>query len=504
MHIAWNTKGLILVACVSGLTALAALVRLGAQEGIPLYPDSFQSMLFVRALSSSVPADPTMGVGGDPWAIPFYKLGYPLLTWPFSALSDDPFMPGLIVSFIAGTATVPVVYFLALTGLQSRTAAIGAALATALSFSATAWSRFVMSEATAMFWIALTLLLAVVAGRARHPRLGILTGISAAVMILVRMELVLLLPTVVLLMHRPREAEQGWAFEGRYFVVPGLTAFVILSAVCGWLAQNVAEGFTLNPSYFVRAAFSRPPLEGSGPMPEIGMGLSSFVLHEPLLVLLAAVGLAGGLRAGVRSLWALCPGLLLLALIPPRNDIRFLAPLVPLLAYAAGYGFEGVWKWTVRQVRGLPTKPAFALSVGVSLGAILLVVSQISLTESRWHPDQGYEYQVTRGIEQQIEAHGLDNVTVCSYSPEAVHLISGLPTKRLSSPDLSKCASQRAGRERVLVIVDEAVRRQFGEDFELEVRAEGKRLFEVSTSVPYLRGAKTYSNPRPATAYLLE
>jgi len=491
------------LAWASGITIVAVVIRLVAQEGIPLLPDSYQFMLLAHGLSHSIPASPAMGDGGDPWAILFYKLGYPLLTWPFSALSDDPFMPGLVVSFIAGTATVPVVYFLALTGLQSRTAAIGAALATALSFSATAWSRFVMSEGTAVFWIALTLLLAVAAGRTRRPQLGILTGISAAVMILVRMELTLLLPTLVLLMHQRSETGQGWEFERRYFVVPGLAAFVALSAVCGWLAQNVAEGFTLNPGYFVRAAFSRPPTEDSNPVAGLGMGFLSFVLHEPLLILLAALGLVAGPRRGARSLRALWPGLLLLAVIPPRNDIRFLAPLVPLLAYAAGYGFQLLCEWSTTQVRELSRQRALALSAAIGLGSTLLLLAQLSQTESRWHPDNAYEHELALGIEQQLEVRGLDHVVICSYSPEALYLVTGLPARRLSAPDLSLCIPPEPGNQQVIAIIDEAVLRHFGEAFEQGVRSVSVPLFQVSTDAPYLEGASEYAHVRPATAYLV-
>ena len=491
------------LAWASGATILAAGIRLLAQEGIPLLPDSYQSMLLAHGLSHSIPASPAMGDTGDAWAIPFYRLGYPLFTWPFSAFSHDPFMPGLVVSFIAGVATVPVVYFLALTGLQSRTAAIGAALATALSFSATAWSRFVMSEGTAMFWIALTLLLAVAAGRARHPGLGILTGVSAAVMMLVRMELVLLLPTLVLLMHQRSETGQGWDFEWRYFVVPGLAAFVALSAVCGWLTQNVAEGFTLNPGYLVRAAFSRPPTEDGNPVTGLGMGFLSFVLHEPILILLAALGLVAGPRRGARCLRPLWPGLVLLVVIPPRNDIRFLALLVPLLAYAAGYGFEIVREWSTTRLRKLTTPRALALSTAMGLGIVLLLVAQVWQTESRWHPDEAYERELALGTNQEVEARGLDDAVICTYSPEAYYLVTGLSARRLSAPDLSLCIPSEPGNWRVIVIVDEAVRRHFGEDFEQDLRSVSVRLFEISTDAPYLQGTSAYADLRPAIAYLV-
>lgn len=52
-------------ALVVGLTLSAALVRLSAQGGILLYPDSYQFLLVIRGLAEGIPLDATMGAGGD-------------------------------------------------------------------------------------------------------------------------------------------------------------------------------------------------------------------------------------------------------------------------------------------------------------------------------------------------------------------------------------------------------------------------------------------------------
>ena len=488
----------------AGVTLVAILVRLLAQDGIHLYPDSYQFMLFAQGLSDSIPVSSAMGEAGGSWAIPFYKLGYPLLTWPFSALWHDPFAPGLVVSFVAGTAVVPVVYFLALAGLRSRLGAAGAAFAVTVSFSAVAWSRFAMSESLAIFWIASTLLLSVLAGQTRSRLLAILTALCASVMILMRLELVLLLPTVVLLVHWQHGATHDWGFEKRYLVVPGLIAFLVFSVASGWLAQDVAEGFSLNPGYLLSKAFSGPVVDDVGVSPAPGTGVATFLTHEPFLVLLAGLGLAIGAKRRDESLWPLWPGLILLiAVEAPRDDVRFLTTLVPLLAFAAGYGFEVLWGWIRIHLRQLRPNQALALSAAVSLGIVLLSVAQVSETESRWHPEQGYEYELARGIEKQVKVHGLRDVVICTFSPEAVHLISGLPARRLSSPHLDNCAAHPSPHE-ILVIVDEAVRRNFGDSFEQEIQSAGTRLFEIPVEAPYLQGASVLRNPLPATAYLLE
>lgn len=489
-HLAW----------MLAITVVAALIRLFSQEGIPLYPDSYQFMLFARGLSESVPVTSAMGQAGDPWAIPFYKLGYSLFSWPFSPLGHDPFKPGLIASFVAGTATVPIVYLFVLIALRSRLAAVGAATVMALSFSAVIWSRFVMSEAVAIFWIALTLLLAALAGRVRHPYLGVLTATSAVLMILTRLELVILLPTVVLLTHG--QDRRDWSFERRYLLLPGLLAFAAFSIIWGWLAQDIAEGFSLHPGYLVRSAFSGWAGTDSATAPPLGVGLLSFVGHEPLLVLFTVLGASAALWRGDKRLLPLAPSLILL-LVAKGNDFRFLATAVPLLACIAGYGFEFLGEWSMLRLRELGDNRALALSAAISFGVVILLSLQVAQTESRPFPDEGYEHELAQKIEEHVQAQPLDDVLVCTYSPEAVHLLTEFAARRLASPRLTNCTEQGTNRHQVLVIVDEGVRRHFGDAFEQEVRAAGTLLFEMPIEAPYLDGSATIENHLPATAYLL-
>lgn len=489
-HLAW----------MSAITVVAALIRAFAQEGIPLYPDSYQFMLLTRGLSESLPVTSAMGLAGDPWAIPFHKLGYSLFTWPFSPLGDDPFRPGLIASFVAGTATVPIVYLLVLVALRSRLAAVGAATVMALSFSAVIWSRFVMSEAVAMFWIALTLLLAALAGRVRHPCFGVLTAMSAALMILTRLELVLLLPTVVLLTHG--QDRRDWSFERRYLLPSGLLVLAAFSILWGWLAQDIAEGLSLHPGYLLRSAFSGWAGTDRASGPPLGVGLWNFVGHEPLLVLLTALGVSGALRRRDKRLLPLAPGLILL-LLTKGNDFRFLATAVPLLACIAGYGVEFLGEWSMLRLRELGDNRALALSAVISFGVVILLFLQVAQTESRPLPDKGYEYELAQKIEEHVQAQHLEDALVCTYSPEAVHLVTEFAVRRLSSPQLTNCKEGGTNPREVLVIVDEGIRRHFGDAFEQEVRAAGTLLFEMPIDAPYLDGSATIKNHLPATAYLL-
>jgi hypothetical protein len=113
---------------VAGLTLLALLIRLSAQAGILLYPDSCQFLLVIRGLAEGIPLDAAMGAGGDFWSAPFYRLGYPILASPLQLVLRDPEAAAQALSLAAGTATVPVIYLLTRLALRSRVAAIGAGL----------------------------------------------------------------------------------------------------------------------------------------------------------------------------------------------------------------------------------------------------------------------------------------------------------------------------------------------------------------------------------------
>lgn len=505
-RVAWGDSVFFVAATAFILTALAIALRLTAQQGIPLYPDSYQSMLLVRALSESIPADAAMGTDGSIWAVPFYRLGYPLTAWPLSFFSNDPFLPGLLLSLAAGTAAVPLVYFLVSEGLRSRVAAAGAGLAMAISFSAVAWSRFAMSEALAVCMIALTLLLCVLAGGRSSRWLSILAGVSGAFMVLVRLELLVLLPTCVLfILVRADPGGDGRTSRLRHFLAAWIASFVALSILAAWLAQNVAEAFSLNPLFLLRNSF----LKANGTdaaSPGLVSGVASFAAYEPVLILGSIIGLAVGLRARDRRLWPIWPGLaLLLAVEVPRNDVRFLVTTVPLLAYTAGLGFEAVWKWAARLLQVASPARALILSGAFGMAAVVLFAGQLLQTEARWHPERGYENEIAQGLEMELTRLNLGGApVVCAYSPEAHYLVGGLPARRLSEPDLSQCTAPGAKPRPVLVVVDEALRQHLGENFERQVQSAGSELFRITTDAPYLKGASVYDDTDPAIVYLLQ
>lgn len=92
---------------VAGLTLLAVLIRLSAQDSILLYPDSYQFLLVIRGLGEGIPLDAAMGAGGDAWSTPFYRLGYPILAFALHLVLGDAEASPPALSFAAGTADLP-------------------------------------------------------------------------------------------------------------------------------------------------------------------------------------------------------------------------------------------------------------------------------------------------------------------------------------------------------------------------------------------------------------
>ncbi len=483
------------------LTGVAALARLGAQAGIMIYPDSYQFTLLAEGLAHSLPVDALMGSGGDPWAIPFHRLGYSFVMWPAAQFTDDPLAPGLIVSFAAGVATIPATYLFVLAALRQRGAAVVAALAVALSFSGVAWSRFVMSEALAAFVISLTLLLCALAGRTREPSLGAAAGFAAAAMVLVRFELLLVIPSCALVVHvlsnDPRSKRMLFVF-----LLSWAVSLVVVGSLWGWCAHDALENFTLNPLFYVKEAFEGPP-ERTAETIGLAAGVWDFFSHEPILLVGAVLGTVWSIRQFDPRVLAIWPGLILLFLLYVIwNDVRHFATLVPLLAYLTGFGFYHSGRRATDFMRTGPAEHAAALSAVGAIFLVGLLSMQVYLTEAPWHPDEAYEYEIARGVERHVEDLALyENLAVCGYSPEAQHLITGLPAKRLSESDLSLCTDGTYG-DHVLVVVDAAVRSHFGYLFESQLK-EFPPLFQVATSAPYWEGRSIKYNVSPAVVYLL-
>ena len=494
------------LATAAALTLLGALVRLSAQDGIPLNPDSYQFLLVIKGLSYGLPLDASLGVGGDAWSIPFYRIGYPFLAFPIYLLTRDPEVAAKALSFAAGTATVPAVYFLALLAVRSRAAAIGAGLALALSFSAAAWSNFVMPEATAAFVLTLAVLLAYLAGCNRSRAMVVVAALSAAILVLVRFDLILTIPSLVAFMAlgaRSRQSSPAPVIKTYLVSMAGLLA--VFGLTLWWAAGNVMSGFSFNPAHFFNDHFVDPTAAAhEGAL--VFAGLHDFLNQEPLLVIGGSVGLLLATRWRPEYRWALWLQVApLLVVYLPRNDMRYFALLVPGLAFGTGLVFCEAWEFLSRFVARQRALPALVLSTASSVALLGLVLWQVDLTNDTWHASRSYEYTAATRVEQRLADSSLSGqTTLCAHYAEAYHFVTELPTRRANGDDLSACLNGNGATGQVVLIVDAPLRLLVREHTDGLDSIEGSEmLLEVSPTAPFLYGRHSYVDTEPIRGYLL-
>jgi len=494
------------LAMAAALALVGALVRLNAQDGILLHPDSYQFLLVIKGLSHGLPLDASLGVGGDAWSIPFYRTGYPFLAFPLYLFSRDPEAAAKALSFAAGTATVPAVYFLALLVLRSRAAAIGAGLALAVSFSAAAWSNFVMPEATAAFLLTLAMLSAYVGGRSGSRAAVVVAALAAALLVLVRFELILVLPSLVAFMALGARRRQGnpWPLVKTHLAsMAGL--LIAFDLALWWAAGDVMSGFDLNLARFFNEHF----VDSTAAAHERALvfaGFHDFLNQEPLLVIGGGAGLLLTTRWRPEYRWALWLQVVpLLVVYLPRNDMRYFALLVPALALGAGLAFHGAWELLSRFVASRPAVPALALSGGCSLALLALALWQVDLTNDTWHASRSYEYTAATEVDERLTDSGLSGpTTLCAYYAEAYHFVTGMPTRRANGDDVSACWDGNNDGRQVVLIVDAPLRLLIREGSDgLDSIGGSDMLLEVSPAAPFLYGRQSYLDTEPIRGYVL-
>jgi hypothetical protein len=490
----------------AALTLLGALVRLNAQDGILLHPDSYQFLLVIKGLSHGVPLDASLGVGGDAWDIPFYRVGYPFLAFPIYLFSRDPEQGAKALSLAAGVACVPAVYFLALLVLRSRAAAIGAGLALALSFSAAAWSNFVMPEATAALLLTLAMLSAYMGGRSGSRPVVVGAALVAALLVLVRFELILTVPSLVVFMALGARRRQGnLAPLAKTYLASAAGLLVAFDLALWWAAGDVMSGFDLNLSRF----FSDHFVDSTAAAHENALvfsGFHDFLNQEPLLVFAGAAGLLLATRWRPEYRWALWLQVVFLLLIYiPRNDMRYFAMLVPSLSLGAGLISREAWEALSRFLASQRAVPALAVSGACSLALLGLVLWQLDLTNDTWHASGSYEYAAAAEVDQRLIDSGLSGqTTLCAYYAEAYYFVSDLPTRRPTEQDASACLDGNGDSRRVVLIVDAPLRLLARNSSEgLDGITASEPLLEVTPAAPFLYGRHSYLDTEPIRGYLL-
>ncbi len=492
-------------ALVVGLTLLALFIRLNAQDGILLYPDSYQFLLVIRGLAESIPLDAAMGAGGDAWSAPFYRLGYPILAFPLHLVIADPETAAKALSLAAGTATVPVVYVLARLALRSRVAAIGAGLATALSFSLATWSNFVMPEATAVFLLTLSMLLAYLAGRAGRA-VAVAAALITALLVFVRFEMLLAVPSLVAFIALGAGQERSNLLPVVRLYLTSLAGLIAAFALGLWWAfGGVMSGLSMDPASLFQAHVIEATTAAHQGAPALS-GLRDFLDREPLLILAGGMGLALALRRRPDQRWALWLQVLPLLLVYGlRNDMRYFALLVPALAYAGGLALDEGWAALRRLATSQRAAPALTISATASLAVLTIVFWQTDLTNDTWHASQNYEYAAAADVDSRLADINLGGQpTLCAYYAEAYYYVTELPTRRADSDSLTGCLNPDGQDGPVLLIVDAPLRMSAGDGIDGLERAAGTvTLLEVSPSAPYLHGRYRYVDTELIRGYLL-
>lgn len=491
-------------ALVAGLTLLALLIRLSAQDGILLYPDSYQFLLVTRGIAEGIPLDATMGAGGDFWSAPFYRLGYPILASPLQLVLRDPEAAAQALSLAAGTATIPVVYLLTRLALRSRAAAIGAGLVAALSFSLATWSNFVMPEATAVFLLTLSMLLAYLAGRSQQA-MAVAAALATALLILVRFEMILAVPSLLAFIVLGARQARGNPLPLVRVYLMSLASLIFAFVLALWWAfGDVMSGFSLNPISFFHAHFVESTADAQQGAPALS-SLRDFLDRDPLLILAGGIGLTLALRRRREQRWALWLQVLpLFPLYVLRNDMRYFVLLTPALAYASGLAFGEAWAALSRLATSQRAAPALAVSTATSLALVTLVFWQTDLTNDTWHASQNYEYAAATEVDKRLANLDLSEQPIlCAHYAEAYYYVTELPTRRADADALAACLDTDGQSGPVLLIVDAPLRMSASDGMDSLEEATGPMVLEVSPSAPFLHGHHSYLDTELIRGYLL-
>ena len=492
------------IAAAAALTLLGALVRLNAQDGILLYPDSYQFLLVIRGLAEGIPINAAMGAGGDVWSAPFYRLGYPILASPLQLALRDPEAAAQALSLAAGTATIPVVYLLTRLALRSRAAAIGAGLVATLSFSLATWSNFVMPEATAVFLLTLSMLLAYLAGRSQQA-MTVAAALATALLILVRFEMILAVPSLLAFIVLGARQARGNPLPLVRVYLMSLAGLIFAFVLALWWAfGDVMSGFSLNPISFFHAHFVESTADAQQGAPALS-SLRDFLDRDPLLILAGGIGLMLALRRRREQRWALWLQVLpLFPLYVLRNDMRYFVLLTPALAYASGLAFGEAWAALSHLATSQRAAPALAVSTATSLALVALMFWQTDLTNDTWHASQNYEYAAATEVDKRLANLDLSEQPIlCAHYAEAYYYVTELPTRRADADALAACLDTDGQSGPVLLIVDAPLRMSARDGIDGLEEAAGPVVLEASPSAPFLHGHRSYLDTELIRGYLL-
>lgn len=333
-------------------------------------PDAAEYAVAARSLAHLGPY--TLPLYGAHYP-PRYPFGFSALIAPSYWLPHATLANGLYAVLALGVVAATLVYVLA-RRVAGRVAGVGAAATLLLSPQYLPWNHEIMSEtATVALVAAMALLVYEVARRdpgRRRDALLILLGALVGLAPLVRLANVVALPALALALLVRQRPRADRARDALLLGVGPVLALVALAAyaqatfggVTGtgyrfWVpywyeslgrtfsldyavAAPGATGDSFAPSGSPNLAYYARGLVGQLPLPS----LESFSPWFLLLALVGGVTRARDRRGPVRALAAFCAAFALLTAglyaVYFFQSVRFMAPLVPLLALASGVGVD--------------------------------------------------------------------------------------------------------------------------------------------------------------------
>ena len=508
-------------AIVAALTVVAAALRLHAYSPYLPYPDAYQTLLVARNFATAHQAVATLGNGGItfPHTFDWTRPLYPALVAFVHLFGANLITAGHIVAIIASIAAVPVAYWAITNATASRRAGVAAAGLLAVSYAATIWSGFVLTEPLAN----LVLLLGIGVMFGQNPWLtGIMWGLAA----LTRYEYaILILPVIAVSQPLRLSAAAKTVAAWAAVIIAGLLATRSLSAL-GWsalihgthsfvpLAVVTAAALVagrLAPRYLpLRSSFANAV--GVAVVAFVVLvathsrwsGLRSFAAGDSLLTVLALCGFVVMARVTVHRRavsFAFISTIVLAAVYVRVNPTmeRYGTHLIPLLLIPAGYAVAVMsrripaWRNRVR----IP----FAL-VATALVAIQITASVEGFGIDPASPWTKPSYEATAA--QRTAGLIPPGALVITALPEPYAYFTGHSTQTVSNA-YPFIVAHIMDNQYVVVVQDEAMRRLFPHfSSGMETSLSAYRVTSFTVNEPFTYGSDVVPHPGPVTLYMAD
>jgi 4-amino-4-deoxy-L-arabinose transferase-like glycosyltransferase len=514
------------------LSALALVLRLHNLSPYKVYPDSYQSLLVASNLMHAHRLTARLGTGGMlypplfAWTRPLYPL---LIALTATLLGASLAAAGQIVAVIASLLSIIAAYLLVKVMLRSQVAGFIAAILLAISYNATVWSGFILTEPLAILTLALALW-QLWRRRARPDAWGtggdLATGLLLALAILARYEnAIVLLPAM--LWVAPRLApKRAVTVAATALIITGLTLLILhpfaagsgqlwpqlvhyLPIVCAGLSLLLAgiaaqlAGLAGLPRWRWYLGTGAATLLVVGALAlainhQLYLGLWEFSAHDPLLTILALIGLTAMLvqrRTQAAGAFILTTATLLGAIYYASNPTmdRYLAHLLPLLAVPAAYA--------VLRIIVLPYRfTATGLVIAGAIAQIVITWTGLHHTDGGVWFQAGYEQTAANQVAPLVTSQDLIlSATPEPYRLETTAAVQGIPAAGAGPLTIAPPAG------RTVILVDDASLRQTNPGFATAI-SQRLRPYLIQTfpnTTPYRYVTSIELGNKPVMVYKL-